>query len=279
MDSIIQVKDISYRYEESGQEAQLVLNGISLEIERGSFVTIVGHNGSGKSTFAKHLNALFVPTQGVVLVDGFDTADEEHVFEVRKTAGMVFQNPDNQMVATVVEEDVAFGLENLGVPSEEIKVRVAEALEAVDMSRFAKNSPHHLSGGQKQRVSIAGVLAMKPKIIIFDEVTAMLDPKGRQEIMQIASHFHRELGITIINITHNMEEAILSQRVIVLNDGKIAADETPRELFARQEFLKDLGLNVPLTVQLASSLHQMGVDIPPNLLTEEEIVEALCQLK
>ena len=282
MDPIIQVKDISYCYEE-GEEAQaqpkFVLNGLSLEIPQGSFVTIVGHNGSGKSTFAKHLNALFVPSQGTVIVDGIDTADEEQVWNVRRTAGMVFQNPDNQMVATVVEEDVAFGLENIGVPSEEIRVRVAKALDAVGMSRFAKNSPHHLSGGQKQRVSIAGVLAMQPKIILFDEVTAMLDPRGRQEIMNIARRLHAEMGITIINITHNMEEAILSQRVIVLNDGKIAADESPKELFAKQAFLKGLGLNVPLTAQLSAALHRRGIPIPENLLTEEEIVEALCRLK
>ena len=282
MDPIIQVKDISYRYEE-GEAAQaqskLVLNGLSLEIPQGSFVTIVGHNGSGKSTFAKHLNALFVPSQGTVIVDGIDTADEEQVWNVRRTAGMVFQNPDNQMVATVVEEDVAFGLENIGVPSKEIRVRVAKALDAVGMSKFAKNSPHHLSGGQKQRVSIAGVLAMQPKVILFDEVTAMLDPRGRQEIMNIARRLHEEMGITIINITHNMEEAILSQRVIVLNDGRIAADESPKELFAKPEFLKNLGLNVPLTTQLSAALHRRGVPIPENLLTEEEIVEALCQLK
>lgn len=279
MDNIIEVKNVTYRYEEDSKIQEAALDGVSLEVERGSFVAVIGHNGSGKSTLAKHLNALFLPSEGTVIVDGIDTHNEEAVWQIRRTAGMVFQNPDNQMVATVVEEDVAFGLENIGVPSPEIRKRVDEALETVGMTKYAKSSPYHLSGGQKQRISIAGVLAMQPKVIIFDEVTAMLDPVGRAGIIETAKKLNKELGITIINITHYMEESIDADMIYVMNDGKCVAHGKPRELFQRVEFLTELGLTVPIATQLAYSLNKAGVDIPCNLLTIDELAEALCRLK
>ena len=279
MDNIIEVKNVTYRYEEDSKIQEAALDGVSLEVERGSFVAVIGHNGSGKSTLAKHLNALFLPSEGTVIVDGIDTHNEEAVWQIRRTAGMVFQNPDNQMVATVVEEDVAFGLENIGVPSPEIRKRVDEALETVGMTKYAKSSPYHLSGGQKQRISIAGVLAMQPKVIIFDEVTAMLDPVGRAGIIETAKKLNKELGITIINITHYMEESIDADMIYVMNDGKCVAQGKPRELFQRVEFLTGLGLTVPIATQLAYSLNKAGVDIPCNLLTIDELAEALCRLK
>lgn len=279
MDNIIEVKNVTYRYDEDSKIQEAALDGVSLEVERGSFVAVIGHNGSGKSTLAKHLNALFLPSEGTVIVDGIDTHNEEAVWQIRRTAGMVFQNPDNQMVATVVEEDVAFGLENIGVPSPEIRKRVGEALETVGMTKYAKSSPYHLSGGQKQRVSIAGVLAMQPKVIIFDEVTAMLDPVGRAGIIETAKKLNKELGITIINITHYMEESIDADMIYVMNDGKCVAQGKPRELFQRVEFLTELGLTVPIATQLAYSLNKAGVDIPCNLLTIDELAEALCRLK
>ena len=279
MDNIIEVKNVTYRYDEDSKIQEAALDGVSLEVERGSFVAVIGHNGSGKSTLAKHLNALFLPSEGTVIVDGIDTHNEEAVWQIRRTAGMVFQNPDNQMVATVVEEDVAFGLENIGVPSPEIRKRVDEALETVGMTKYAKSSPYHLSGGQKQRISIAGVLAMQPKVIIFDEVTAMLDPVGRAGIIETAKKLNKELGITIINITHYMEESIDADMIYVMNDGKCVAHGKPRELFQRVEFLTELGLTVPMVTQLAFKLVIAGVDIPCNLLTIDELAEALCRLK
>ncbi len=278
MDNIIQVKNVTFKYSDNDSEIAAI-EEISMDIPQGSFVSIIGHNGSGKSTLAKNLNGLFLPTEGVVLVDGMDTTDEEKMWDIRCTAGMVFQNPDNQMVATIVEEDVAFGLENMGVPTNEIKERVKEALETVGMTKFAKNSPNYLSGGQKQRVSIAGVLAMKPQVIIFDEVTAMLDPLGRQDILDTAKKLNKDYGITIINITHYMEEAIESDMIYVMNDGKCVAQGTPRKLFEKVGFLKEIGLTVPLVTDLAHRLNQSGVDIPCNLLTMEELTEALCRLK
>ena len=279
MDNIIEVKNVTFKYDEDSKIQEAALDGVSLDVERGSFVAVIGHNGSGKSTLAKHLNALFIPNEGTVIVDGIDTRDEEQIWQIRRTAGMVFQNPDNQMVATVVEEDVAFGLENIGVPTEEIRKRVDGALETVGMTKFAKSSPYHLSGGQKQRVSIAGVLAMQPKVIIFDEVTAMLDPLGRAGIIETAKKLNKEMGITIINITHYMEESIDADMIYVMNDGKCVAKGKPRELFARVEFLTELGLTVPIATQLAYSLNKAGVDIPCNLLTIDELAEALCRLK
>ncbi len=279
MDNIIEVKNITFKYDDDSQIQVAALDDVSLEIERGSFVAILGHNGSGKSTLAKHFNGLFVPNEGVVVVDGIQTDNEEEIWQIRRTAGMVFQNPDNQMVATVVEEDVAFGLENIGVPSAEIRKRVDEALETVGMTKFAKTSPNHLSGGQKQRISIAGVLAMQPKVIVFDEVTAMLDPRGRMGIIETAKKLNRELGITVIIITHYMEESIDADMIYVMNDGKCVAKGKPRELFAETEFLLSLGLTVPVATQVAYKLNKKGVDIQCNLLTMDELTEALCRLK
>ncbi len=279
MENIIEVKNVTFRYEEEKPEAGNALSDVSLEIKKGDFVSILGHNGSGKSTLAKHFNALFIPNEGTVLVDGIDTHSEEQVWQIRKTAGMVFQNPDNQMVATVVEEDVAFGLENTGVETEEIKKRVYEALDTVGMTKFAKSSPFHLSGGQKQRVSIAGVVAMKPQVIIFDEVTAMLDPRGRAEIVKTAHKLNKEYGITIIMITHYMEEAVDADKIFVMNDGKCVAEGTPKEIFSRVEFLKSLGLTVPIAAEIAYRLNIAGIDIPQNILSISELAEALCQLK
>lgn len=279
MDNIIEVKNITFNYAEDDDTQESALENVSMEVKRGSFVTVIGHNGSGKSTLAKHMNGLFLPNEGVVIVDGIDTANEEQIWNIRRTAGMVFQNPDNQMVATVVDEDVAFALENIGLPSDEIRKRVDWALDTVGMTKFAKFSPSHLSGGQKQRVSIAGVLAMQPKVIIFDEVTAMLDPLGRKEIINTAFKLNKELGITIINITHYMEEAIDSDEIIVMNDGKCVARGTPRDLFKNVEYLKSLGLTVPVVTDVAHRLNKAGLDIPCNILTMDELTEALCQLK
>lgn len=279
MDNIIEVNNVVFKYTDDTEHQEAALDGVSLEVEKGSFVAIIGHNGSGKSTLAKHLNALFVPNEGTVIVDGIDTRNEEMELQIHRTAGMVFQNPDNQMVATVVEEDVAFGLENIGVPSPEIRKRVDEALETVGMSQYAKASPYHLSGGQKQRISIAGVLAMQPKIIIFDEVTAMLDPIGRTGIIETAKKLNKELGITIINITHYMEESIDADMIYVMNDGRCVAKGKPREIFAMADFLSSIGLTVPIATQLANKLNKAGINIPCNLLTIDELSEALCQLK
>lgn len=279
MDNIIEVKNITFNYDDDDDVQESALENVSMEVKRGSFVTVIGHNGSGKSTLAKHMNGLFLPNEGVVIVDGIDTANEEQIWNIRRTAGMVFQNPDNQMVATVVDEDVAFALENIGLPSDEIRQRVDWALDTVGMTKFAKFSPSHLSGGQKQRVSIAGVLAMQPKVIIFDEVTAMLDPLGRKEIINTALKLNKELGITVINITHYMEEAINSDEIIVMNDGKCVARGTPRELFKRVDYLKELGLTVPVVTDVAHRLNKAGLNIPCNILTMDELTEALCQLK
>lgn len=279
MDNIIEVKNVTFKYEDDDVSHEAALDNVSIEIKRGSFVAVLGHNGSGKSTLAKLLNGLYTPTDGIITVDGIDTKDDEQVWEVRKTAGMVFQNPDNQMVATIVEEDVAFGLENIGTPENEIRNRVYAALDTVGMTKYAKSSPHHLSGGQKQRISIAGVLAMKPKIIIFDEVTAMLDPIGRKEIIETAQKLNKDFGITIINITHYMEESIDADEIFVMNDGKCVLRGSPCEVFGQIDFLKQLGLTVPVATEIASRLHNLGIKIPPNILTLDELTEALCQLK
>jgi len=279
MEKMIQAKDLVFAYEaDEGEESVNVLNGLSLDIERGSFVAIVGSNGSGKSTFAKHLNALLVPDEGRVLVNGMDTADEAELWEIRKTVGMVFQNPDNQLVSAVVEDDVAFGPENLGVPMDEIRVRVDEALEAVDMEEFAKQAPHMLSGGQKQRVAIAGVLAMQPEVVVFDEPTAMLDPRGRGEILEIIERLH-DRGKTIVLITHFMEEAARADRIVVMNRGRIAFDGAPGEVFSHSEELHELKLELPFAVELARRLRAGGVELPGDILNEEELAEALCSLK
>ena len=277
MDSIISVQDIYFSYDES-DEGQQVLKGISLEIERGSFVAVVGPNGSGKSTFAKQLNALLLPQKGRVLAEGMDTADDSLLWDIRRTVGMVFQNPDNQLVSAVVEDDVAFGPENIGVPSEEIRRRVDEALAAVGMTGFEKHAPHNLSGGQKQRIAIAGVLAMQPDVIVFDEPTAMLDPRGRGEIMKIIEELH-DSGKTVILITHFMEEAAKADRIVVLRDGRVDADGTPREIFSMSARLHDMKLELPFAVELARRLREDGLKLPEDILSEEELAEALCSLK
>lgn len=275
MAAIIQTEKLVHRYEGNKDEDR-ALDGIDLIVEKGEFLVIIGHNGSGKSTLAKHLNALQLPTEGTVWVKGMDTKDEKLVWEIRRTAGMVFQNPDNQIVATVVEEDVAFGPENLGISPEEIRRRVDEALAAVDMSGFKKQAPHMLSGGQKQRVAIAGVIAMRPECIILDEPTAMLDPTGREEVMATIKRLNREEGITVIHITHFMDEAVEADRVIVMEEGKIAMAGTPSEVFAQVEKLRELGLDVPQVTELAYELRKAGVDIPAGVLTVEGLVNALC---
>ena len=270
----ITVSHLSYTYQGATSQA---LGDVSLRVRPGEFLAVLGHNGSGKSTLAKLLNALYVPTEGTVLVCGLDTRDDNLVFEVRQRAGMVFQNPDNQLVATIVEEDVAFGLENIGVPPAQIRVRVDQALRAVGMERFADSAPHMLSGGQKQRIAIAGVIAMKPEVIIFDESTAMLDPHGREEVLSTVRRLNAE-GITIVWITHYMQEAVTADRVIVVNDGQIALEGTPREVFAQVEQLRAMRLDVPEMTEIAYELRARGVDVRADVLDVEEMVEEVCRL-
>ncbi len=279
MDSIITIENLKFEYVKEGEETTITaLHDINLQIQRGSFTAILGKNGSGKSTLAKNLNGLFLPTGGVIYVNGFDTADEEHIWDVRQSAGMVFQNPDNQLVSAIVEDDVAFGPENLGIEPGEIRRRVDKALEDVNMGAFKDKPPHLLSGGQKQRIAIAGVVAMKPECIIFDEPTAMLDPKGRSEIMKIIKELHEE-GITVILITHFMEEAVHADRVIVLNEGQVYLDGSPKEVFGEREKVLSVNLDIPLAVELAMKLREKGIDIPDNIIEMEEMVEHLCQYK
>jgi len=267
----------TYNEETDSQDSLTALRGVSLTIGDGEFVAILGHNGSGKSTLAKHMNALLLPKDGMVLVNGLDTKIEENTWPIRQSTGMVFQNPDNQIVATIVQEDVAFGPENLGVPPKEIRARVDEALAALGMSEYAESSPHFLSGGQKQRVAIAGILAMKPGTIVLDEPTAMLDPRGRKEVMDSLLQLNKE-GITIVLITHFMEEAVLAGRVVVMEDGLIVMDGTPREVFAQVEQMKSWGLDVPQVTELAHNLRARGLALPESVLTVEEMAEALCRL-
>ena len=254
---------------------QRAIDGVDLDVKTGQFIAILGHNGSGKSTLAKHLNALLFPTEGTVWVDGMDTSDEKNLWEIRREAGMVFQNPDNQIIAQVVEEDVGFGPENIGVPTDEIWKRVEESLKAVGMWEHRKKSPNRLSGGQKQRVSIAGVIAMEPKCIVLDEPTAMLDPNGRKEVISAAMKLNRTKGITIILITHYMEEAINADRIIVMDRGKVAMQGTPREIFSQVDRMKELQLDVPQVTLLAHELRGMGLKIPDSILTKEELAAAL----
>lgn len=279
-EALIKFADVSFSYgADSAQELE-ALAGINLEIAAGEFVAVLGHNGSGKSTLAKHINALLVPTSGSVVVGGIDTKDADRVWEIRQTAGMVFQNPDNQLVATTVEEDVAFGPENLGIPTPEIHHRVDEALELVGMSEFRLRSPHQLSGGQKQRVAIAGMIAMRPRCIVLDEPTAMLDPMGRQEVMDTILKLNRQENITIVLITHAMEEAILADRIIVMEAGRVVLSGVPREVFSQVETLTQLRLDVPQVTALANRLRKRGyTQIPNNILTIEEMVNVLCQLE
>ena len=276
MEDIISVENLAYAYPDlDGQKGTQVFENLNLTIESGSFVAILGINGCGKSTLAKHFNSILLPSGGKVYVDGIDTSDLGRIMEVRRCVGMVFQNPDNQIVANVVEEDVAFGPENLGVAAPEIRRRVDKALKQVGMYEYREHAPHLLSGGQKQRVAIAGIIALEPKCIVLDEPTAMLDPRGRADVMQTVEKLNREKGITVVLITHHMDEAAQAQRVIVLNKGKVAADGTPKQVFAQVEMLHKLGLAAPDSVELCWALRQKGFDLPLDALTPEECAQAL----
>lgn len=276
MEKIIEVEGLTHIYNAGQGNPIIALDNIDVIIEKGEFVAIIGPNGSGKSTLAKHFNALLLPSEGRVAVKGMDTKDTRQTWAIRRTAGMVFQNPDNQIVATIVEEDVAFGPENLGVPPSEIKQRVDEALQVVEMSAYREHSPHALSGGQKQRVAIAGVIAMRPECIILDEPTAMLDPIGRAEVLATVKRLNKQEKITVILITHFMEEAVDADRVIVMEQGRVVMEGSPYEVFARVGELKAAGLDVPQVTELGHRLFAGGVDIPPTILSIEELVEALC---
>ena len=271
---IIQTEKLVFSYEPD-REGEPILKSLDIGIESGAFVAVLGHNGSGKSTFAKHLNGILLPTGGKVWINGMDSMDEEKLLEIRRTVGMVFQNPDNQIVANVVEDDVAFGPENMGVPSEEIRRRVDEALKDVGMYEYRTHAPHLLSGGQKQRVAIAGIVAMRPRCIVLDEPTAMLDPAGRREVLETVHRLNRELGITVVLITHHMDECIEADRLIVMSDGEIIADGTPREVFPQVELMRSNGLDVPATVGLLYELKKLGYDVPLDALTVEECADAL----
>ncbi len=277
--TMICIDDVTYEYTNVDETDLIALNHVDLTIKKGEHLVIIGHNGSGKSTLAKQMNALLLPSSGVVKVSGMDTRDPALLWSIRQTAGMVFQNPDNQIVATVVEEDVAFGPENLGIEPKEILARVTAALERVDMTPYRYKAPHLLSGGQKQRIAIAGVIAMKPDCIIFDEPTAMLDPSGRKEVINAIKTLNREEGITVVHITHFMEEAVEAHRVAVMEDGRLVMVGTPREIFTRVYELKQLGLDVPQMTELAAELRNEGIDVPADVLTVEEMVTHLCQLK
>lgn len=274
MNAIIEIKDLHYTY--PGDELES-LKGVDLTIEKGSFVAVLGHNGSGKSTLAKHLNAILLPTEGTVLIDGMDTADEEKTLAIRRKVGMVFQNPDNQIVANVVEDDVAFAPENLGVPSEEIRQRVDNALRQVDMFDFRLHAPHLLSGGQKQRVAIAGVIAMEPEVIVLDEPTAMLDPKGRREVIKTVTKLCREKGMTVVLITHHMSECIEADRLIVMSDGCVKADGTPSEVFSQVELMRREGLGVPVTTELLYELNKAGETLSLTALGIEECADEIAK--
>ena len=270
---LIEIQNVSYAYEDAAAKA---LNNVSLTINDGEFVAVVGHNGSGKSTLAKHLNALLLPTEGKVLVDGMDTADEADTLSIRQRVGMVFQNPDNQLVTTIVEEDVAFGPENIGVPGNEIRTRVDRALAAVGMEKYAHSAPNMLSGGQKQRIAIAGMLAMQPKVLVLDEATAMLDPKGRRDIIDLVTKLHRENGITVVMITQYMEEAIGADRVAVMSGSELILEGTPKEVFSQDELLHKHRLDVPVMKQLANRLNAHGANLPKSILSVEEMAQAIC---
>jgi energy-coupling factor transport system ATP-binding protein len=275
MDSIT-LENVSFSYPAADDESPaIILDNLSLEIKQGEFIAVLGHNGSGKSTLAKLLNAILIPTSGDVSVYGNNTKDEEKLFDIRRSVGMVFQNPDNQIVATIVEEDVAFGLENLGIPQPEMRERVDSALKSVEMYDYREHAPHKLSGGQKQRVAIAGIIAMKPRCIVLDEPTAMLDPRGRQEVMKTVRKLNREFGITVVLITHYMEEAAQCDRVIIIDSGKVLLDNTPREVFSRVTLLKSIGLDVPQVTDLMYELQELGVPVNSQIITEDECFEEL----
>lgn len=280
INNMIECKEVSYAYsEDNNHTGNKAIDNVSFNIKKGEFVVILGRNGSGKSTMAKHMNALLLPSGGKVYVDGLDTSDEKETWNIRSRAGMVFQNPDNQLVASMVEEDVAFGPENIGIDPKEIRVRVDEALRKVDMYEYRKNAPYLLSGGQKQRVAIAGILAMRPECIVFDEPTAMLDPSGRTEVINTIMELNKKLGITIVLITHFMEEAINADRIIVMNAGKVTMEGKPKDIFSRVEEMQAAGLDVPQMTELAYELRQNGVQLDSKILSIDEMVEALCQLK
>ena len=278
MSAIIQTRNLRFSYPAAEGVTPVVLDGVSLDIEEGSFVAVLGHNGCGKSTLAKHMNAILLPSGGAVYVDGIDTADEDKLLDIRRTVGMVFQNPDNQIVANVVEEDVAFAPENLGIPPAEIRQRVDDALKAVNMYDHREHAPHLLSGGQKQRVAIAGVIAMQPRCIVLDEPTAMLDPIGRKDVLRTIKALNRERGVTVVLITHHMDEAAQADRLIVMAKGKVVADGAPKAVFSQVEELRKVGLTVPQTTQLLWELRQEGYDVPLDALSDEECAQALYEL-
>lgn len=281
MESIITGQQITFSYDaepELGRVAQLVIDGVNIQVGRGEFLAVLGHNGSGKSTLAKHFNAVYLPQKGKVEVDGIDTADEERLYDIRQMVGMVFQNPDNQIVATIVEEDVAFALENIGLPPEEIRRRVDAALQDVGMYEFREHAPHQLSGGQKQRVAIAGVIAMRPGCVVLDEPTAMLDPQGRYEVMRTLRRLNQEHGITVVLITHYMDEAAQCDRVLVMDHGTIIMEGSPREVFTQVEKLKEVGLDVPQATELMYELRQSGIEVRGDIINEEECVQELRRL-
>lgn len=285
MENIIEISNLFFRYASAEEDAaqpendeEYVLRNVNLSVKKGEFLAVLGHNGSGKSTLAKHLNGILVPTSGKVLVDGIDTSDDSRLFELRQRAGMVFQNPDNQIVSSIVEEDVAFALENLGVPYEEMRRRVDDALKAVNMYEYRMHSPSQLSGGQKQRVAIAGIIAMRPKCIILDEPTAMLDPQGRKEVMATIRRMNREFGITIVLITHYMDEAALCDRIVVMDKGRAILDGTPPKVFSNVGRMKQIGLDVPQVTELAWELRKAGYDISPEIITEDECSDAILRL-
>ena len=269
MEKIIEAKNVSFSYEDGTE----VLKNFNFEIEKGSFTALLGHNGSGKSSFARLSNGILLPNSGVLFVNGIDTKNEETIFEVRKSCGLVFQNPDNQIIASIIEDDVAFAPENLGIKPEEIRKRVDDALKSVDMYDYKDSSPQHLSGGQKQRVAIAGIVAMRPEIIVLDEPTAMLDPKGRSEVMKTVKKLNEEYGITVILITHNMEEAVLADRIFVMENGEIILSGTPKEVFSQYERLAETGLDVPQITSLAYELNKAGLNIKSNILSVEEFID------
>ncbi len=274
---MIKIDNLKHYYTDADGNEVKALDGVSLDIKEGEFVAVIGANGSGKSTLARHLNALLSPTEGKVYVKDMDTTDEDKMWDVRQEVGMVFQNPDNQIVAAIVEEDVAFGPENIGVPANEIRPRVEAALAAVGMSEYAKHAPHLLSGGQKQRIAIAGILALGPQCIVLDEPTAMLDPQGRKEIVAAVSSLNKEKGMTIVYITHYMTEALAADRIVVMEKGHICFEGTPHEVFSRVDELEKLGLEAPLAAKVASELRKSGVKLPPDIITDEELAQALCQ--
>ncbi|MDO4553618.1 MAG: energy-coupling factor transporter ATPase [Lachnospiraceae bacterium] len=281
--NIIKVKDLIFLYRKKDENGEVVqeiraVDGVDLEVEKGDFVAILGHNGSGKSSLAKHINGILFPTEGHVYVNEKDTKDPAEIWHIRQTAGMVFQNPDNQIIGSIVEEDVAFGPENLGVPTEEIWERVGRCLKAVNMEAFRESSPNKLSGGQKQRVAIAGIMAMEPECIVLDEPTAMLDPRGRQDVISTVHELNEKKGITILLITHNMDEVIGADKVFVMDKGKVVMNGTPREIFEQVEKIKSYGLEIPHATELAYQLRCKGLPLPKDILTREELVEAICQL-